>query len=299
MMGCKEIKVNNPSCSDEKEWLDCEDRMAMGYFLGVDVGSLSCDGALIDGECRLVASLVLPTGASGKAASETLLQKLVEAAGIGPGQILLTIATGYGRERVAYATKAITEITCHGRGAHYFFPMTDLVIDIGGQDSKAIRIDRQGKVLDFVMNDRCAAGTGRFLEVMARALEIELVEMGHLSLQAESGCQISSICTVFAESEVVSLLANGTPVDQVARGLHEAVARRTIGLLQRVKPLRHDVVTLSGGVALNVGVVAAMERLLDRKVNSPSDPQIVGAVGAALLARDFYLKQPAAGPTRN
>lgn len=261
-----------------------------GYFLGVDVGSLSCDGALLDEQQNIVASLVLPTGVSGSSTAEHLRQQLLETAGIDGRAILSTVSTGYGRERVSYANKAVTEITCHARGAHFFFPSTTVVIDIGGQDSKAIRIDSRGKVLDFVMNDRCAAGTGRFLEVMARALEIELIDMGRLSLTASSSCQISSICTVFAESEVVSLLAQGTAVDEIARGLHDAVARRTISLMQRVRPQPTDFVTLSGGVALNAGVVHALQKSLNMSLSIPPQPQIVGAVGASLIARDHILK---------
>ncbi|MFC1852857.1 acyl-CoA dehydratase activase [candidate division CSSED10-310 bacterium] len=260
------------------------------YFLGIDVGSLSCDGVLIDQDAQLIAWEVMPTGVSGTSAADKTFADLLVKSHLEKEQIIFTVATGYGRQRVTYANKSVTEITCHGRGAHYFFPETGIVVDIGGQDSKAIRIDEQGRVLDFVMNDRCAAGTGRFLEVMARALEIELIDLGPLSLKAKESCSISSICTVFAESEVVSLLANGKPVDYIARGLHEAVARRTMGLVQRVKPRPDDNFTISGGVAHNKGVVREVEELIGKKLNFPSNPQIVGAVGAALIAREFGTK---------
>ncbi|MBN2385055.1 2-hydroxyglutaryl-CoA dehydratase [bacterium] len=259
---------------------------AAGYYIGVDVGSLSCDSVLIDEANTVLSSIVVPTGVSGQKSSETALKALLQQSTLEFDQIKNIVSTGYGRERVDYAHKAITEITCHGKGATHLFPDTTIVIDIGGQDSKAIRVTRAGKILDFVMNDRCAAGTGRFLEVMARALEIELIDLGPISTRADKSCPISSMCTVFAESEVISLLASGNPVDQIVRGIHEAVARRTMGLVQRLKPKAHDVVTLSGGVAHNQGMVAALQKFLDMRLNVPAEPQLVGALGAALLARE-------------
>lgn len=261
------------------------------YFLGIDVGSLSCDGALLDYNGNLLSTVVQPTGISGVKAAEKVRSELLSYSRIVPEQIGFTVSTGYGRERVNFADKAVTEITCHGRGANFFFSETRAVIDIGGQDSKAIKVDFKGRVVDFIMNDRCAAGTGRFLEVMARALEMDLIEMGPLSLKATGNSSISSICTVFAESEVVSLLAKGTPIDHIVHGLHASVAKRTAGLLYRIKPLPADPITLSGGVVLNPGVVQALEVELGKKLLLPENPQIVGAVGASLIAREKYLKE--------
>lgn len=260
-------------------------------FCGIDIGSLSSDGVVIDENQTIVAHHIEATGVSGVKASEKVLHQLCLSANCNPEDIDFTVSTGYGRERVPFTGKAITEITCHARGANYWNPQTTIVIDIGGQDSKVIRIDKSGRVVDFAMNDRCAAGTGRFLEVMARALEVELIELGERSTRAKASCQISSICTVFAESEVVSLLAQGHPINTIIRGLHEAIARRTIGLLQRVRPLPSDAITISGGVAHNSGVVEELEKIVKMKIFKPAEPQITGALGAAIIAREDYFKQ--------
>ena len=179
----------------------------------------------------------------------------------------------------------ITEITCHARGAFFVHPETRTVIDIGGQDSKVIRLDGQGRNVDFQMNDKCAAGTGRFLEVMAHALEVKLEDLGGLSLSAPRTIQISSMCTVFAESEVVSLIAENQPKEVIIRGLHDAIADRILGLVRRVGV--EEKVTLTGGVAKNEGVVRALEERLAVKLFVPPEPQIIGALGAALLAREL------------
>jgi predicted CoA-substrate-specific enzyme activase len=179
----------------------------------------------------------------------------------------------------------ITEITCHARGAFFVHPETRTVIDIGGQDSKVIRLDGQGRNVDFQMNDKCAAGTGRFLEVMAHALEVNLEDLGGLSLSAQRTIQISSMCTVFAESEVVSLIAENQPKEVIIRGLHDAIADRILGLVRRVGV--EEKVTLTGGVAKNEGVVRALEERLAVRLFVPPEPQIIGALGAALLAREL------------
>ena len=200
------------------------------------------------------------------------------------GQIGRVVATGYGRIAVPFASKKVTEITCHARGAYHLFPQTRTVIDIGGQDSKVIRLGKDGRVVDFVMNDKCAAGTGRFLEVMARALEVSLEDMGRLSDLARERLTISSMCTVFAESEVVSLIAEGHPKEDIIRGLHDAVSERVAGMAERVG--LENGVTMTGGVAKNAGVVRSLEERLGVKISRPEEPQIVGALGAALIAAD-------------
>jgi predicted CoA-substrate-specific enzyme activase len=179
----------------------------------------------------------------------------------------------------------ITEITCHARGAFFVHPGTRTVIDIGGQDSKVIRLDEKGRNVDFQMNDKCAAGTGRFLEVMAHALEVKLEDLGPLSRGAQRTIKISSTCTVFAETEVVSLIADNQPKDVIIRGLHESIADRILGLVQRVG--LEETVALTGGVAKNEGVVQALESRLKVRLFIPPEPQIIGALGAALIARDL------------
>ncbi len=210
-------------------------------------------------------------------------------AGIRNDDVSGLISTGYGREQVEGRLKSITEISCHARGACFLFPKTNLILDIGGQDSKAIRVNGNGQVMDFAMNDKCAAGTGRFFEVMARALEIDLDDMGELAARSKKRLTISSMCTVFAESEVVSLVARGEHVEDIITGLCRAVAERTRALAQRVGVSPE--VTMTGGVAKNLGVVRALEELLGYEFNIPEEPQIVGALGAALFAREAALSK--------
>ena len=248
---------------------------------GIDVGSLSAEAVLLkDG--RVVTFSIIPTGADSRKAAEKALTAAMESAGLQFDDLAVIVATGYGRISIPFAHKRITEITCHGRGAFYLDPAVRTVIDIGGQDSKVIRLNQQGKVLDFAMNDKCAAGTGRFLEVMATALEVELENLAALSDQAVRAISISSTCTVFAETEVVSLLAGGADRAEIARGLHESIAARTSSLVYRVG--LDEAVLMTGGVAKNSAVVKALEEKLQLRIIVPPEPQIAGALGAALLA---------------
>jgi predicted CoA-substrate-specific enzyme activase len=256
-------------------------------YAGVDVGSLSTDAVLIDDEKIILAYSIVPTGVNTKKASEECLKQTLAQINKSQDEITYTVSTGYSRVRVPFADEQVTEITCHAKGANYFFPEARTVLDIGGQDSKAMKITKDGKVLEFAMNDKCAAGTGRFLEVMARALEIELDEMGELSLQSTKKLKISSVCTVFAESEVVSLLARGESAADIALALHEAISQRTKGLMAKVGIEQPVVIT--GGVAKNIGIIKSLEEILKIKLLIPSEPQIIGALGAALLARTKYM----------
>jgi predicted CoA-substrate-specific enzyme activase len=182
------------------------------------------------------------------------------------------------------AARTVTEISCHARGAHWLCSDVGTVIDIGGQDSKGIAIGPNGKAIDFVMNDKCAAGTGRFLEVMAHALEADLSQFGELSAKATRRAKISSTCTVFAESEVVTHLASGTPREQIIAGIHESIAARIGSMIGHLAV--RDIVVLTGGVAQNSGVVQMLEEKLDRKVFVPKLAQLAGAIGAALYAQE-------------
>lgn len=252
-------------------------------FAGIDIGSLSAEAVLLR-DSTLVAYTILPTGADSRAAAERVLGEVLKKADANMADITSTVATGYGRINVPFATRTVTEISCHARGVTHLFPDVRTVIDIGGQDSKVIRVAPGGKVVDFAMNDKCAAGTGRFLEVMARALEVKLEDLGKLAREARKAATISSMCTVFAESEVVSLIAQGVPRDEIARGLCNAVAERIANLVHRVG--LEPRVAITGGVAKNAGVVHAIEGKLGEKLLIPPEPQITGALGAALLARD-------------
>lgn len=253
-------------------------------YLGIDIGSLSCDAVLIDDDENILAFAVVPTGARNQEAIRRVKREVLDAAGLEEVGIRGTVSTGYGRERVDGRQDSVTEITCHARGIQKFFPATKVLIDIGGQDSKAIAVS-SGKVIDFAMNDKCAAGTGRFLEAMARALEVDIDDLGDLDLNAQGSQNISSMCTVFAESEVVGLVARGSEVAEIANGINRAIAARTFSLAKRIYPgLRGVPVAMSGGVARNRGVVRALSSLLERPIDVPAEPDIVGALGAALIA---------------
>lgn len=251
--------------------------------LGVDIGAVSAKAVLLRDDV-ILACEVLDTGSNIKRIADKVVQKVLEKAGIGFNDLNGVVATGYGRISVPFADKRITEITCHARGVHHLIPEVRTIIDIGGQDSKGIRVDESGNVIDFVMNDKCAAGTGRFLEVMAKALELKIGDLGSISLESKEPCQISSVCTVFAESEVVSLRAEGKSREDIIAGIHKSIASRIGAMLSQIG--KEEIVVLTGGVAKNKGVVKTMENELKASVNIPENPQITGALGAALLARD-------------
>ncbi|MEW6078658.1 MAG: acyl-CoA dehydratase activase [Thermodesulfobacteriota bacterium] len=258
------------------------------YYLGIDIGSLSSDAVLIDRDETVLATSVVPTGARNQEAIERATNEVLQKSGLTKDRLAAIVSTGYGRNRVTDRLCAVTEITCHAKGILAFYPQTRVLIDIGGQDSKVILLDADGKVTDFAMNDKCAAGTGRFLEAMARALQVDIDEMGELDKGAQAGLTISSMCTVFAESEVVSLIANGTPVKEIVNGLNRSIASRTVSLVKRVaSDLNGYAVAMSGGVARNNGVVRAISEALGGvSVLVPELPDTVGAMGAALIAKE-------------
>ncbi len=240
---------------------------------GMDIGSITAETVILQ-DNQMLSSSIVPTGANSRTAAERSLAAALKQASLRQEDLAAIVTTGYGRASFPSATKMITEITCHARGAFFVYPETRTVIDIGGQDSKVIRLDKQGRNVDFQMNDKCAAGTGRFLEVMARALEVKLEDLGRLSRSAQRTIKISSMCTVFAESEVVSLIAENQPQEVIIRGLHDAIADRILGMVRRVGV--EEKVTLTGGVAKNEGVVQALEERLGVKVLVPPEPQIIG-----------------------
>lgn len=249
--------------------------------VGIDIGSLTVEVVILE-DHRVLHYQIASTGSNSRASAEKLLIESLRIAGINREDITYIVATGYGRIGFTAANNRITEITCHGKGAHFIDPAVRMVIDIGGQDSKVIRLNEAGRVLDFAMNDKCAAGTGRFLEVMSQTLEVKIDELSALSEQAVSTVPISSTCTVFAESEVVSLIAQGLPREDIARSLHLSIADRTAGLVNRVG--LQEPVMFTGGVAKNRAVASALSEKLKVRLIVPPEPQIVGALGAALLA---------------
>ena len=266
------------------------------YYLGIDIGSLSCDTVVLDRDGAVVSSAVVPTGAQNARAIERSRAEALSAAGLNEGDVAALVSTGYGRRRVEGRVAAVTEISCHARGIRRLLPGTRVLIDIGGQDSKVILLDGQGTVTDFAMNDKCAAGTGRFLEAMARVLELDITQMVDLDRGAAEDLTLSSMCTVFAESEVVSLIAGGTAVPDIVAGLNRAVASRVRSMVMRIAPdLGGLPVAMSGGVAYNGGVVRALEAALDVSIAVPEKPDTVGALGAALVALDKALRQTGIG----
>ncbi len=260
---------------------------ATALYAGVDVGSATAKAVWIDVGGMVMGQAVIPSGGNLAEAARRCLCLAAEEAGCAPEAAARIVATGYGRDRVAERSRAVTEITCHARGARALFSEAQSVIDIGGQDSKAIALDLQGRVLRFEMNDKCAAGTGRFLEVMARLLEIDLDDLGARALAATAPVTISSTCTVFAESEVISHLAQNQAVNDIVAGLCRAIAARVNGLASRARLSPPTLMT--GGVARNQGVVKALESLTGTPLHVPDSPQTVGAYGAALIGRDDSL----------
>ena len=270
----------DPHQGEEKEI-----KMGKGYFAGIDSGSTSTDVVILDKEKKMVTGVILPTGAGAAVGAERALEQALEQAGLQRSDIDAIVTTGYGRTAIQDGDKSITEITCHARGAHYLDPSVRTVIDIGGQDSKVIRLDENGAVENFVMNDKCAAGTGRFLEMMARTMEMNLDEMSKAGLHYQEDITISSMCTVFAESEVVSLIAQNKPTDDIVHGLNKAVASKTAALAKRVGGEERYMMT--GGVSKNQGLVKTLEEKLGTKLVVSDRAQLCGALGAALFAKDM------------
>jgi predicted CoA-substrate-specific enzyme activase len=254
--------------------------------VGVDVGAATAKTVvLVDG--RVAGYAIIPTGHNVATAADRVTGEALERAGISRplGELDYVVSTGYGRKAVTFASKSATEIMCHAKGAHFMIPGTRTIVDIGGQDSKAIVVDEHGAVRDFVMNDKCAAGTGRFLEVMAGVLEAGSVDnMGSLSLKGESPCRISSTCTIFAESEVVSLRAEGRSREDLIAGVHRAVASR-VGVMAKRLKIKPELV-FAWGVAKNIGMKKALEQEFGIDIVVPEEPQILGALGAALMAAE-------------
>jgi predicted CoA-substrate-specific enzyme activase len=258
---------------------------------GVDIGSLGTKTVILaDG--KILGSSIIRTDLDTVQNGENGLFSALQNAGIDREDLKYIVATGYGRISAPYAKRTITEITCHAKGVHFMHPATRTIIDMGGQDCKAIRLDENGNVVDFAMNDKCAAGTGRFLETMANVFKVSLEELGPLALKATEVVSVSSTCTVFAESETVSLLARGEKPENIIIGIHHAIANRINGLFARVG-IENDVF-FSGGVAKNVGMRKALEEVMGVILVKPKcDPQLAGALGAAVVAWDSFKKEAA------
>jgi len=257
------------------------------YFAGIDIGSTMTKVMLMDQRGDSLSALKGPTGAEHRRLANEVMRQALEEAGLHIDDISFIVATGYGRLNVPFADRQITELSCHARGVASLFPAVRTAIDIGGQDAKCMKIDG-GRLTDFVMNDKCAAGTGRFLEVTAAALGIKLEDMGDISLSATEKVHISNLCTIFAQQEVVALLSRDEKLENIVAGLHDALASRIATLARRLG-IEPDVV-LTGGVAKNGGMVRSMEQSLGCQVLVPEEPLLTGALGAAILARETYMK---------
>jgi (R)-2-hydroxyacyl-CoA dehydratese activating ATPase len=262
----------------------------MNYFAGIDIGSTMTKVVIVSD--RIECSLIGPTGPEHRKLANKVMEESLTKAGLRFENLVYIVATGYGRINVPFADKQITEITCHARGLQSLLPTVRTVIDVGGQDSKGIKI-KAGKVTDFVMNDKCAAGTGRFLEVIADALGVPLKDLGERSLAAQNPIAVSNTCTVFAEHEITSQLAGGAPVNDLIAGIHEAVAIRIYSMVKKLK-VEQDV-AVTGGGAKNIGLVKALEGKFGFPLLVPPEPLITGALGAALMGKEIYENAAAGG----
>jgi predicted CoA-substrate-specific enzyme activase len=266
----------------------------MAYAAGVDVGSTQTKAVLVDEGGTIVGRALLPTGANVIRAAEAAFREALEAAGVREEEVEYVVGTGYGRYKVTFGNAQVTEISCHARGAVNMFPETRTVVDMGGQDTKAICVSPIGEIVDFCMNDKCAAGTGRFLGAAANALEIPLDQLGPTALRGERPVKISTTCTVFAESEVLSWLGKGKKLEDILKGVHLSIASRAAGLVRRVGIVEE--VTFTGGVARNSAMIETLQQALGVRLNVSEESHYMGALGAALFALDTILasRAPAA-----
>lgn len=253
-------------------------------YLGIDIGSVSANAVIIDEDKRILGYSILPSGYDHHKTAVEIVENICEKSRVKEKDIKRVIGTGYGRKNIPGTAKAVTEITCHAVGVHHLFPQAKIVIDIGGQDSKIIWISEDGFAEHFIMNDKCSAGTGRFLEVMANIMKMDIKEFSWSGYMAEKAYPISSTCTVFAESEVISAVALGISRAEISAGIFESIAKRIVAMMHVDTDMNG--IILTGGVAQNIGVVKYMKKRLPG-IEVPEQPQIMGALGAALLAYEY------------
>ncbi len=255
-------------------------------YLGIDVGSVTTDAVLLDDKKKIITFSIVKSGFNHRNAIEEVINNICSKAQIKREQIKSIVSTGYGRRNVTGADKAITEISCHAMGTHFLSPEVRTIVDIGGQDSKVIRVSESGYAETFFMNDKCAAGTGRFLEVMAHTMGIDINDLGSIAMTATKIEPISSICTVFAESEVISKIAEGKPKENIIAGIHQAIGERLMSMISAIgmkKP-----VAITGGVAKNKCIVNILSKSLQDNIYQTEEPQIIGALGAAIFAINYF-----------
>jgi predicted CoA-substrate-specific enzyme activase len=252
------------------------------HFAGVDVGSTTTKAAVMDEGLVVVGKALLPTGANVIRAAKTAFEQALQEAGLEEHDVDYVVGTGYGRYKVPFGHAQVTEISCHAKGALRVFPGSRTILDIGGQDTKAIRVSPSGEIIDFSMNDKCAAGTGRFLEACAGVMGLTLEEIGPVSLTSAAPLRITNVCTVFVEQEIMSHISRGRKAQDILRGVHSAIAARSLALMRRVGI--EPEVTFTGGVSRNPGMVAALEERLGSKVNVSPLSQYLGCIGASMYA---------------
>ncbi|SKC87745.1 acyl-CoA dehydratase activase [Maledivibacter halophilus] len=255
------------------------------YSVGIDSGSVATKAVLFNG--KMIEKIIIPTGWSPKTAAKEAIDLLINKVNIDKKQVKKIIGTGYGRISMPFADKTVTEITCHGKGAHFLNSNVRTILDIGGQDSKVISLDNNGNVIDFAMNDKCAAGTGRFLQVMSNVLEVDVSDLDDITDNVKPE-PITSMCTVFAESEVISLLAKGLPKERVAAGIVYSIANRGTSILNKVSLV--DTIAFTGGVAKSAVIKKMIEKEMGKNLYAPKDSQIVGALGAAVIGWNLLNK---------
>jgi len=250
---------------------------------GIDIGSRATKAVLLN-KASVLSSVICDTGPESVKTSESAMQLLLKGTGVSLKEVKYTVATGYGRILVPFANENISEISCHARGVNHCFPSVRTILDMGGQDCKAIRCDEQGRVVNFIMNDKCAGGTGRFLEIIAEVLDVPLSSIGEVALESTGNIPFNTICAVFAKSEAISYLRKGASKGDILSGLHEAIATRSVNLLKRVS-IEKDF-SISGGIAKNKGMVQKLRDKVGLEPLLAEDPQLMGALGAALFARE-------------
>jgi len=256
-------------------------------FAGIDIGSVTTKAVIINEQEEITAFSLIPTSYDRQESGANVLESALEKAGKARDAIKYLVSTGYGRRAFTPSDKVLPEIVCHAKGTRFLFPAVRTIIDIGGQDSKVIELDEDGGVVRFEMNDKCAAGTGRFLEVLTeRILNLPLDELGPLALKSKQHLTLSSVCTVFAESEIISLISEHKAKEDIAYGISKAIARRVIAMGAGGQISYNEPIVFSGGVAKNIGVVKAIEEELGKKVITPKEPQITAALGAAIFAKE-------------
>ncbi|HSB06090.1 MAG TPA: acyl-CoA dehydratase activase [Thermodesulfobacteriota bacterium] len=255
----------------------------MAYFAGIDVGSTMTKAVILNG--GIIASIIGPTGPEQRRLANKVMEEALKRATLSFQAITYIVSTGYGRINVPFTDKQVTEITCHGKGIASLFPEARTLIDVGGQDVKGMKIDKMGRVVDFVMNEKCAAGSGRFIEVIADTLGVPLEQVGELSLKSRSPAKISNICTIWAQQEVAASLAQGVPVPDLLAGVHQSLADRICRMVNRLRV--EEAVIVTGGGAKNTGLLKAISEHLGHEILVPEEPLITGALGAALLGKEI------------